>query len=254
MSKLVDKLQSLSKPSTAPLGFHAAATEAKSSPMLLVAGLSRASAKEAKVLAHGNVDAGLILNQSFNIKSIKQMARVMDDIPLGVFLGDISEEKLAGLASAGCDFVVFDMKIPITVLQGKELGKFLMVEPSFDPNLVRAINDLDIDGVLINRVEELVITVEYLLICQRFSEHLDKPLMISLPSLITSAEFGDLWKAGIKGIVIPPAQPAKVFIELKRMVENLPKGPKRRRGKPGVMLLHYEGDIAAEEEEEEEEI
>lgn len=251
MSKLVDKLQSLSKSSTAPLGFHPAANKTRESAILLIAGLSGTGAKEAKVLAHSNVDAGLILNQSFNIKSIKQVVRVMNDIPLGVFLGDASEEKLAELVDAGCDFVVFDMKVAVTVLQGKELGKFLMVGPSLDQNLVRAINELDIDGVLINRVEGSFITVEYLLICQRFSELLNKPLMISLPSLITSAELGNLWKAGIEGIVIPPAQPAKVFIELERVMEDLPRGIKRRRGKLDVMLPHYEEDIAAEEEEEE---
>jgi len=253
MSKLVDKLQGLSKVSTAPLGFHPSAGESKEPAMVLIAGLSGTDAVEARVLAEGHVDAGLILNQSFDIKVIEQMVKAMDDIPLGVLLEDTNKEKQAEVIDTGCDFVVFGVGMPIAVLQGEKVGKFLMVEPSSNQNLVRAINDLDIDGVLISTGGEPVITVEHLLICRRFSELVNKPLMMSLPSLVTSTEFVSLWKAGIDGVVTPPTQSAKALVELRGVMEALPREAKHRRSKLDVMLPHYGGDIAAEEEEEEEE-
>jgi hypothetical protein len=127
-----------------------------------------------------------------------------------------------------------------------------MIEPSLAQGLVRAINGLNIDGVFINRGEEPFITVQHLLICQRFSELLDKPLVITAPSLVTSAELGNLYEAGIDGVVAPPGQPPEALTELRKMIDNLPRGAKRHRGKVDVALPHYSGDVAIEEEEEEE--
>jgi hypothetical protein len=185
------------------MGFHPAASESKSSPMLLVAGLSGADIKEAKIVADSNVDAGLILRQTSKIEDIRQVARAMGDIPLGVLVKDVGKEEIGKLVDLGCDFVVFDIKTPAIALREEGIGEFLMIAPSLDQGLVRAINNLDVDGVFISRGEESFITVEHLLICHRFCELLNKPVLISLPSLVTGAELSTLWQTGIDGIVAP---------------------------------------------------
>ena len=233
------------------MGFRSAISEPKNSAMLLIAGLSRGDVKEAEVLANNKVDAGLILSQ--NIEDIRQVVRVMGDIPLGILVKDTNKEKLDKLVDSGCDFAVFDVKMPLAKLcRQEEVGKFLMIEPSLDQGLIRAINHLDIDGVFIDRGAESFITVERLLIYHRFSELLDKPLVATLPSLVTSAELGNLWQAGIDGIVIPPAQPEEMFAELRRMTDNLPRETRRRWSEAGVILPHYGGGLGIEDEEEEE--
>ena len=252
MSKFVDKLHNLPKTSTSSIGFHSSAGESKSSAMLLIAGLSGMDPEEAGIIANSTVDAGLILNQKFDIKNVKQMVKVVGDTPLGIFLKDMSNDKVNELVDSGCDFVAFDMKTSAVALRGEEIGKFLMIEPSSDQGLVRAINGLDIDGVFINRGEEAFITVEHLLVCQRFSELVDKPLAITLLSSVTSVELSNLWRAGIDAIIIPPAQPTEVLTRLKKMIGNLPKEAKRRRSKIDVMLPHYSSDISEEDEEGEE--
>jgi len=73
MSKFVDKLQSLSKSSTAPIGFHPPVSALKSPAILLIAGLSGTQVKEAKLVADVNADAGLILSEGPSAKVIKQM-------------------------------------------------------------------------------------------------------------------------------------------------------------------------------------
>ena len=253
MSKLVDKLQQLSESSVPSIGFHPTVHESKGSAMLLMVGLSGADVKEAKVAVDINADAVLMLNQSFNTKLIKQIVEAVGDIPLGVFVKGISEKKMSKLTSSGCDFIVFDVKMPAIALQEETIGKFLMVEPSLEPGLLRTINSLDVDGVFINRGEESFVTVEHLLICQRFCELLSKPLVVILPSSVTSAELSNLWQIGIDCVVTPPAQSEETLAELRRMIDNLPKEAKRRRGKAGVILPHYGGDVTLEEEEEEEE-
>jgi hypothetical protein len=220
--------------------------------MLLVAGLPGLKVSEAETIADMDADAALMLNQNLDIKLAKQMVEAAGDIPLGVFVKDMSEESVNELAGSGCDFVVFDVKMSALALQEERIGRFLMVEPSLEQGLVRAINSLDVDGVFLNRGEESFITVEHLLICQRFNELLNKPLVVMLPSLVTSAELSNLWQIGIHGMIVPPTQPEEAFTELRGMIDNLPKGTKRRRGKIDVVLPHYGESVAVEEEEEEE--
>jgi hypothetical protein len=149
--------------------------------------------------------------------------------------------------------VVFGVKAPVAALEEGDIGRFLAVEPSVDVGLVRAINGLEVDGVLINRGKESFISVEYLLLCQRLGDLLDKPLLAALPSLTTNKELNSLWEAGIDGIVAPPGQGSEQLLKLKEMINGLPTGSKRRRGKAGVIVPHYGGSLSTEEEEEEEE-
>ena len=254
MSKFVDKLQSLSKSSTTPIGFHPSVAELKSPAMLLIAGLSETQVKEAKIVADVNADAGLILSEGPSAKIVKQVVEAVGNVPLGVFVKGMSEEKINELASVGCDFVVFDIKIAAAVLSKKEVGKFLMIEPSLDQGLVRAINSLEVDGVFINsRDGDSFMAVEHLLVCRRFVELLEKPVMISLPSLVTKAALTSLWQAGIDGVVAPSTESVEALAELKKMIGDLPRGARGRRSKAGVVLPHYGGSVAGEEEDEEEE-
>jgi len=255
MSKFVDKLQSLSKSSTTPIGFHSFVYELKTPPMLLVAGLSGTQVKEAKIVVDVNADAGLILSEGTSAKVVKQMFEAMGNVPLGVFVKGMSEEKINELTSVGCDFVVFDIKIPAEVLHREEVGKFLMIEPSLDQGLVRAINSLEVDGVFISsRGGDSFVAVEHLLICRRFVELLEKPVMMTLPSLVTKTGLTNLWQAGVDGVVAPSTQSVEALAELKKMIGDLPRGARGRRTKAGVVLPHYGGGVAGEEDEEQEEI
>jgi len=255
MSKFVDKLQSLSKSSTTPIGFHPSASESKSPAMLLIAELSGTQVKEAKIVADVNADAGLILNEGPSARIIKQMVEAVGDIPLGVFVKGMNEKKINEITSLGCDFLVFDIKTATAVLYKEEIGKILMIEPSLDQGLVRAINSLEVDGVFIsNRGEDSFVAVEHLLVCRRFVELLEKPVIMTLPSLVAKAELTGLWQAGVDGVVAPSTQSVEALTELKKMIGGLPGGARGRRAKAGVMLPQYGGLVAEEEDEEQEEI
>jgi hypothetical protein len=255
MSKFVDKLQSLSKSSTVPIGFHPPVSELKSPAMLLIAGLSGTQVKEAKIVADVNADAGLILSEDPSARIVKQFVETVSDVPLGVFVKGMSEEKMNELASLGCDFLVFDIKAAAAVLYKEEVGKFLMIEPSLDQGFVRAINSLEVDGVFISsRTEDSFVAVEHLLVCQRFVELLEKPVIIALPSLVTKAELTSLWQAGVDGVVAASTQSVEALTELKKMIDDLPRGARGRRAKADVKLPQYGGVVAGEEDEEQEEI
>jgi hypothetical protein len=252
MSKFADKLQSLSKSSAAPIGFHAGVSEVRTAPMLLIVRLSGTQVKEAKIAAEVNADAGLILGESTNAKTIGQVVDAMGDVPLGVFVRGMSQKEVDELARLGCDFVVFDIGGGVAILHKKEVGKFLLVEPSLDQGLARAINNFEVDGVFINSGGDSVMTVEHLLVCRRFAELLEKPVIMTMPSLATKEELRGLWQAGADGIVAPSTQRAEELTELKKMIGDLPRGARGRRTKAGVVLPRYSGGVAEEEDEQDE--
>ena len=252
MSKFVDKLQRVSKTSTSPIGFGSSISEPGGPSMLLIAALSRLDDKETEVVINGSIDAGLILNHDFGIKVVRQMIESAGEIPLGVLIKDTPEEKVNEFADSGCDFVVFSTKMPATTLYKEGVGKFLVVEPRLDSGLVKAINNIDVDGVFLSHDEESFLTVEYLLVCRRFCELLDKPFIVILPSLVNSNVLSNLWEAGVNGIAIPAEQTSEVFVELRKLIDDLPKESGRKRAKASAILPHYGGDKTVEEEEEEE--
>jgi len=255
MSKFVDKLQSLSKSSTMPIGFHPSVSALKSPAMLLIAELSGTHVKGAKIVANANADAGLISSESPNTRIVGQMVKAVGDTPLGVFVKGMSEEKINELASLGCDFMVFDIRIPAAILHKEELGKFLMIEPSLDQGFARAINSLEVDGVFISsRDEDSFVAVEHLLVCRRFVELLEKPVIMTLPTLVTKAEITSLWQVGVDAVVAPSTQSVGALIDLKKMIGDLPGGVRGRRAKADVKLPHYGGVVTGEEDEEQEEI
>jgi len=255
MSKFVDKLQSLSKSSTTPIGFHPSVSALKSPAMLLIAGLSGTQVKEAKTVAEVNTDAGLILSEGPSVKVVKQMVEAVDNIPLGVFVKGMSEKEINELASLGCDFIVFDIRIPAAILHKEEVGKFLIIEPSLDQGFARAINSLEVDGVFISsRGEDSFVAVEHLLVCRRFVELLEKPVIMTLPTLVTKAELISLWQVGVDGVVAPSIQSVEALAELKKIIGDLPGGVRGHRAKADVKLPHYGGFVTGEEDEEQEEI
>ena len=254
MSRFVDKLQSLSRSSTTPIGFHSFVTELKSPPMLLVAGLSGTQLKEAKTVADVNADAGLVLSEGTGAQVVKQIAEAIGSVPLGVFVRNMNEKGIDELAGSGCDFVVFDIKGAAEILSRKEVGKFLMIEPSLDQGLVRAINSLEVDGVFVSKGEDSSVAVEHLLVCRRLVELLEKPVIMTLPSLATKEELKSLWQVGVDGVVVPSGQSSEALAGLKRMIGDLPRGSRGRRVRASVKLPHYGAGVVEEEDEQEEEI
>jgi methylmalonyl-CoA mutase cobalamin-binding subunit len=222
--------------------------------MLLIAGLSGTQVKEAKIVADVHADAGLILSEGPSAKAVKQMIEAASDIPLGVFVKGMSEDKINELVSLGCDFVIFDIKIPASVIHKEKMGKFLMIEHSLDQGFARAINSFEVDGVVISsRWGESFVTVEHLLACRRFVELLEKPVIMSLPSLVTKVDLTSLWQAGVYGIVTPSTQSVEALTELKKIIGELPRGARGRRAKVEVTLPRYGGEAVGEENEEQEE-
>ena len=160
------------------------------------------------------------------------------------------------MVKAGCDFVVFPAaNTPLAILQDDEVGKILEVEVSLSEGLLRAVDELPVDGVLITgeAKRDYFLTWHHLMTFQRFADLLTKPLLVCVPSKVTANELQALWKAGVDGIVVAVGvePPAGKLNELRQTIDKL-AFPPRNWAKAEALLPYIRGEekIVAEEEEE----
>ena len=250
MSKLRDKLQRLYRMAPA-IGFRTMASAPQSPPMLIIARLVRNNEQEARIAVNSGADAVLV-NDSSDIDSLERLAEAMGDIPIGVSLKKMSGQMIAKVMDSRCDFAVFNLETPVALLYKEEIGKILEVKGSLEHSLLRAINDLPIpiDAVAIDEVEIPFLSLEHLLICRRFVQALDKPLLLSLPLSVTRDELQNLVKIGISGIFVSPDSEDKLK-EIRKAADSLPWVTIKRH--PEAVLLPQITPTGTEEEEEEEE-
>jgi len=257
MSKFIDKLSLVSQSGLKPMGFRAAGVPPKPR-MLLVASLAQVDADR---LADGvaGADAGLlqIPKSSSGVKTLKQICQAMPDIPWGGWLKEVGRGGVGQMVEAGCDFVVFPaVNTSLAILQDEKLGKILEVEASLNEGLLKAVDDLPIDAVLVagEQEKEHFLTWHHLMLFRRCAGLLTKPLLVSVPSDMAVSELQALWEAGVGGVVVEAGveQPVGRLAELRQMIDKLtfPSPSKRRKAEPLLPYIGGETEIVSEEEEE----
>ena len=261
MSRFIDRLNQASQTVLQPMGFGAAQPVSEKPKMLLIASLAKANVADLADYVAG-ADAALlpISKLGSGTKIFKEISQAISDIPWGGWLGDAGTGEIKQIGKAGCDFVVFPAAgTALALLQNDEVGKVLEVEASLSEGLLRTVNELPVDAVLITGEQEgeYFLTWHHLMLFQYLADLLTKPLLASIPSNVTDNELQALWAAGVVGVVVAVAvgRPAGGLKRLRQTIDNLSFPVQRQRGKAGALLPYVSGEasIAAEEEEEEEE-
>ncbi|MBA7518007.1 hypothetical protein ES705_10072 [subsurface metagenome] len=257
MSRFIDKLNQVSRVVPQSMGFMKAQPVSEKPKILLIASLAGAGVGGLADYVAG-ADAGLlrIPKLSSGAKTLKKMSQAAPDIPWGGWLRNIDQNGIKQMAKAGCDFVVFPAaNTPLALLQNDEIGKILEVEPSLSEGLLRAVNELSIDAVLIagEQGESHFLTWHHLMLFQRFADLLTKHLLASIPSNVTANELQALWEAGVDGVVIEvgAGQPVERLKELRQTIDKLVFPSQRKRKKAEVLLpyISRETGIVSEDEE-----
>ena len=259
MSRFIDKLKRASQAAPQSMGFKAAQPISKPR-MLLVASLSQADVDNLAGYLAG-ADAGLlpIARLTSGAKQFKEIARLTPDIPWGGLLKDSGQSGTKRIVQAGGDFIVFPANTSLKILEDEEVGKVLEVEASLDEGLLRAVDGLPADAVLITGQEksDYFLTWHHLMLFRRFADLLTKPLMVSVPPGVTADELQAIWEVGVDGVVVDivVGQPVGKLKELRQMIDSLALPSKRRRTKTAALLPHLRGEtgIVTEEEEDEDE-
>jgi hypothetical protein len=234
------------------MGFKAGQPVSPKSKMLLVASLAPASVDSVADYVAG-ADAGLlrISRLGADIKVLQGYSEAVPDIPWGGWLSGISWREMKQVKRIGCDFVVFPAgNTSLAILQNDEVGKILEVEASLDEGLLRTIDGLPVDAVLIagEQKEDYFLTWHHLMLFGRFANSLTKPVLVSVSSRVMANELRVLWEAGVDGVVVEAG--AGGLKELRQAVDGLTLPPQRRRRKAEVLLPYISAEPGAAIEEE----
>lgn len=250
MSKIIDKINRASKVEPQPMGFGRMQQSPPKPKLQLVAVLAKAEVSKVD-----GADAALlqVSDPDTGVKAIKKTIEAASDVPWGVWLkGDGT--AINEVIKAGADFVVFPAEsTPITIPEeDKKTGKILELDPALNLNLLVAVNELPVDAVIIdNKPDKGFLTWQNIMLFQRFADILAKPLLVTVPSSVTSDELKALWQAGVDGILIDAAE-GKIK-DLRKLIEETTFNLPRKRVKSGAIIPHVGVPTAAHEEQEEEE-
>jgi len=245
VSKLLDKLERISRGTAHPMGFRTKATVQKTSPVVLIAVLGQAEA-DAEVQS---ADAVLFAGSKLKAQDLEQAIASLGQIPWGVSFEALSEGELSRLREMGCDFLVLEAeRAPMAVLREGEMAKVVEIEPSLADGLVGAIEQLPIDAVVIGWEDETSLSVHWLMVCQRLANLVRKPLVAAVPIGISREELEELSETGIAGVAVRLEGEVGELSRLRHAIDELPAPTKRRRDSP--LLPRPGAEIAPPEEEE----
>ncbi|MDP2931757.1 MAG: hypothetical protein Q8O05_04570 [Chloroflexota bacterium] len=257
MSRFIDKLSQVSQVASSPMGFKAVLSAAARPKMVLAVVFAEASTEGLADYVAGADVAILSIKSGSGISGLKKMAEAALAIPWGGWLSDVADEDIESLAKAGADFVVFPETASLALAGKSELGKVLQIDASLDAGLLRAIEDLPVDAVLVETDKKEGLSWHSLLLFQRLAGLLTKPLLVSLPSTVTQLELQALLEVGVDGIIVEAkvGEAARRLGELHQMIDMLTPVParKRKKAEPVVPYIRPEAEVVEEEEEEEEE-
>ncbi len=238
MSNLIDKLNRLSRGEQQPIGFGVKQSATPGLKIQLIAGTSQEKA-DGSVETIAGADAGLlrISKLSTAAEILKELTTSVPDTLWGVRLPGSFRGETKQLTGAGCDFIVFPTDTPIAVSGNDETGRILEVEPSLDEGLLRTVSELPVDAVLIAAEEKKAnsLTWQRLMLIQRFSSLMTKPLLVQTLAKLTGSELLALWEAGVSGVVVETDGQDRIK-KLRQEIDKVDFPSQRRRERSGAVL------------------
>ncbi len=257
MSKLIDRLIQTAETVSSPMGFGAARAVQPKPKMALIARVEPAENMAQLADYVSSADAAIIAQTGAEKNTVTDIARSLPDMVWGLWPEEKSRQQIKASAEAGADFITLPLNLEFGLPGIEKMGKILLAESSLGEGLIRTINELPVEAVLLID-DEKALTWHQLMLCQRFSDLLFKPLLLTVPASVDSDELKALWKAGVNGVVISvkTVKQAERIKALRRIIDQSDFAARTRK-KMAALLPHIHEEIStvptdAEEEEEEE--
>lgn len=261
MSKLMDKLNQLSKTAPQPIGFRTTQPPAPKAPMLLIASLTYTGEKASDIADYvAGADAVLLktAKSDWGPKALPAMVQSLPDIPWGGRLAEIGRKRIKTMVAAGGDFIVFSTDSNVLAIPpDDELGMIFQIDSSLNEDLLVTVNELPVDAVLAGNEQDGELTWRHLMLIQRFANLFTKPLLVPVPSNIAADEIKAIWETGVDGVIaeVSAAKPGGALKGLRQAIDDLASLSPRRQNKAEAILPHISrepGAVTDDEEEEEE--
>ena len=241
MSKFMERLQQVFQPPPQSMGFKTAKAEQKRPKIQLVVnvagGKSKSPAKELE-----EADALVLPASGVGV----------DKTIWGMWLSRGNAEEVEKSIKSGADFIILPADGEV-LTPDKKIGKILQIEASITDVLLRTINELPLDAVLLSEDKEsgLPFTWKRLMLIQRFSSLLNKPLLIEVLPSVTDIELQQIWEAGVSGVVVTvdTEQSEAIAPNIRNIIDKLSFPSRRKKEKSLAILPRVESKPEEPEED-----
>lgn len=243
MSKFIDTLEKVFRPAPLSMGFQTARTEQTRPKIQLMVRIV-------------NDDPKAVLKQLNDVDALVLPASQVgaDNIIWGMWLSNGDVKEVEGSIKSNSDFVILPANGEV-LPPDKKIGKILQVEAATTDVLLRAVNELPVDAVLLseNQQDGLSLTWKRLMLIERFTSLLNKPLLIEVLNEVTETQLFQIWEAGVSGVIvtIDAGQAEAVSRNLRQIINKLSFPSKRKREKNLAIIPRLESkpEEPAEDEE-----
>jgi hypothetical protein len=253
MSRFADKLKNALQVAPPPMGFFRSVQPCSKPRMLLVAWAALEDIEKLQPLLD-RADAAVLASPKIPAaKTLKASVKSLCAIPVGLQI-EADGANLKALDAAGVDFVAFaPEKIPLSSISEEKPGRVVSIPLDIEDSLVRTLNELPVDAIVINTSDSSPLTFSDLMRLRRLGDWITRPLLAVVPLPITEAEIKALWDAGIDALAVSLCEEnAEAFKELRATLDGLTFTTKRKWMKPHaiVPVVRQEESAHAEEPDE----
>lgn len=212
-AKFIKRLEEVASGNAQSIGFKASPV-APPPALLLIVALPTADADHVDAAVRGGAEA-VIVRVSVQDDSAMEEKRLIEVlaacqnkpcgvVPVGVTAREIERVQL--FASLGFDFVIISANDSPDILQVENIGKVIVVDHTFDKEMIKTVNDLDIDAVefALSRPEGFGkhFSIRDLMYFKYLRNLIRRPIVVRGERSIQPADVWRLAEVGIEGLVI----------------------------------------------------
>ena len=242
MSKLLDRLDRISKGTVSQMGFGAVRAE-KTPPMVLVGRIGKAkSAPTAAALSEAGFDGAIL--DGVSADDAGKVADSLNGVPWGLKLDEVTSESVAVSREKGCDFLAFTPdKAVLDALSDDdsaddETGRILCISADMDERALQVIEDLPVSAVLLSLdTVKPPLTMDHLLTIGSVRGCFGKYLLVELSGDLSPADLEGLRDIGVDGIVMDASSMSKAALkQCTERLQGLSRRQRKPQGRPGALL------------------
>jgi hypothetical protein len=227
MSKFIDRLKQVFQPRPTPMGFRPINVEDTRPKIQLVAHLHNLPHDQVENLTAADA---IVATEAKSFKS---------DILHGLWSAEGTFEEVDKAIEMGADFTIIPPN-GILLPSDKQIGKILQINSSISDVLLRTVNDLPINAVLIQEDNETdgSITWQKLMLFRRFASMLTKPVLAPIPTTVTAAELQMVWETGLSGLIvnIKSTSDIEALGNLRKIISELKYPLPKKQDRPTPIL------------------
>ena len=241
MSKLLDRLDRITRDTPHALGFTAATSRETIPQMALLARVATPRQSDISALADAKVDAFILTNEG---KDLERAVKPLKDRVWGAKVERLERAQMESYKAKGSDFVVFGIDGTLAdSLEEGEVARVLRIATNLEEPILRGLEDLPVDIVLLQRPgASEPLTLTHLLAISNVRGFVSRYLLLEWDGELTARDLEHIRDVGVDGIVLDTAEVgADTFKTVRQRIDAMPKRKPRGEQKPEAVLPRFGG-------------